>query len=300
MRAAVSMMLVVMCPVVASAGWPFKKPCPPDPCPPVCDPAPVMCPEPCPAVCPEPCPPPPPKVVVIEEEEAPPAGPRAAPRAGNYMQPYPTGSRAGESTSIGIRGFKIRIPEITFELPTIQLPSVVIYRRGPEFEGDSSRSPFVEGPVAGFSMTSWERRAAVPTPEPESRKAPEQPEKCEPPKPCVPIPSVQPGCSVSEAELRQENELQREQIQLLARQVEQMQKLIEDRLSADRPASNELKPEPAVAPDVRQISLPAKTTGYSEPPSVRLLSVRGKPDSPAVQPPLEPVHTHLQRLAFAE
>ncbi len=53
---------------------------------------------------------------------------------------------------MGVRGLGIRIPEIRLEMPTVQLPSLVRFRRGPEMHLESGRAPFVQQSAAAFGQ----------------------------------------------------------------------------------------------------------------------------------------------------
>jgi hypothetical protein len=49
-----------------------------------------------------------------------------------------------------MRGFAIHFPELHFELPTIQFPCLVNYRRNPEMYMDGGRAPLVQGAPAAY------------------------------------------------------------------------------------------------------------------------------------------------------
>ncbi len=66
------------------------------------------------------------------------------PERGAYAAPPRGGESIGESNTIGIRGFQVRIPEMRFEFPTIQLPSLFRVRRGPRMELDREEAYYVE------------------------------------------------------------------------------------------------------------------------------------------------------------
>lgn len=78
-------------------------------------------------------------------------GPESAPESapaqpeGAFLRNLGNGEVSGEVNSLGLSGFKLRFPELTLELPTIQFPSLVRYRRNPEMLVESSRAPFVRG-----------------------------------------------------------------------------------------------------------------------------------------------------------
>jgi hypothetical protein len=81
--------------------------------------------------------------------ETPPLMPPMTPQAPAVFQtPQATSDVSGPSASVGIRGFGIRIPESNLQFPTIQLPSVIRYRRGAEAHFESARSPQIAGMAA--------------------------------------------------------------------------------------------------------------------------------------------------------
>ncbi|MCG6154180.1 hypothetical protein [Rubinisphaera margarita] len=73
---------------------------------------------------------------------------QSAPDEQTFMAPLPQGETSGVSRSFGIRGFAIRIPESTVRFPTIQFPSLVRYRRGPEMLTENTTIPAFDGPNA--------------------------------------------------------------------------------------------------------------------------------------------------------
>ena len=62
-----------------------------------------------------------------------------------FGTPTPAGTVAGASSSIGLRGLEIHLPELKLALPTITLPSLIRFRRDPELYVDSSRAPLIQG-----------------------------------------------------------------------------------------------------------------------------------------------------------
>ena len=81
----------------------------------------------------------------------PPVYPQMA-QQGVFANGQPSGDVAGESGSIGVRGFSLRFPELKLEFPTLQLPSFFRFRRDAEVFVDSSRAPYVAGQPAIFGQ----------------------------------------------------------------------------------------------------------------------------------------------------
>jgi len=79
----------------------------------------------------------------LAEAEAAQAAPAAAAAPANFAAPAPTGQVAGASHSVGIRGLEIHFPELRFALPTLQLPSLVKFRREPHMQLDPASAPMV-------------------------------------------------------------------------------------------------------------------------------------------------------------
>lgn len=163
-----------------------------------------------------------------------------APQVGSYVAPPANGEVAGESRSMGVRGLGIRIPEIRLEMPTVQLPSLVRFRRGPEMHLESGRAPFVQQSAAAFGqihtggvapMMMQSAPMAQAAPAPQSRRADPKPQSApaDDPKPqAAPAPHCTPYCPpphcTSEAkvrELRREMEAARERILALQGSLEE-------------------------------------------------------------------------------
>jgi hypothetical protein len=91
-----------------------------------------------------------------EAEEQSAAAPQSAiaPQVGSYAAPPPVGEVIGESRSWGMRGLSITLPEVRLELPSVQLPSLVRGRRGPEMQIERSRAPYVTQQAAVYGQMS--------------------------------------------------------------------------------------------------------------------------------------------------
>ena len=85
------------------------------------------------------------------------AGPGAAAPA-QFQAPAPSGQIAGASNSIGLRGFEIHFPELRLALPTLQLPSLVKFRREPHMRLDPADAPLIapaSAAPAGYSPQAY-------------------------------------------------------------------------------------------------------------------------------------------------
>jgi hypothetical protein len=143
-----------------------------------------------------------------EEQSAPVDEPQqqaaVVPQAGSYVAPPATGEVAGESRSMGVRGLGIRIPEIRLELPTVQLPSLVKFRRGPEMHIESGRAPFVNQSAAAFGQIHTGGVAPLMQSAPVQQSAPAPQSKPADPEPqSAPAPTCTPPHCTSEAKIRQ-------------------------------------------------------------------------------------------------
>jgi hypothetical protein len=129
------------------------------------------------------------------------------------------GEVAGESQSMGLRFGTIRIPAITVPFPTVQLPSLVRYRRDAEMITEAAHLPYAHGEISRFEL-SPERAPA------DEEKAPAPPEFAPPapapapcPYPCYPqqyhVPCV-PGCTTGHYQPQQLDQLQQQMAQLQA------------------------------------------------------------------------------------
>ncbi len=80
---------------------------------------------------------------------APAVAPATAP-ARNFLRAPGTGQTAGESNSIGLRGITLHVPEMRIGLPTLELPSLMRFRREAEMIFDHARGPLVNGDLLDF------------------------------------------------------------------------------------------------------------------------------------------------------
>jgi hypothetical protein len=101
---------------------------------------------------------------------------------GAYVRSPETGEQAGESTGYGLRGFGLRLPAISIDLPELRMPAMVKYRRNAEMHVESSRAPWVDGRALEFNQVPQTNDRNLQTPNDRDLRAPEH---CVPPAPCT-------------------------------------------------------------------------------------------------------------------
>jgi hypothetical protein len=138
-----------------------------------------------------PCVPPPVVGAPAQPAESAPAQPAVAAPA-VFSAPPPSGQISGESNSIGMQGLGIHFPEFTLQFPTIQLPSMVRYRRNPEMQIDRSRAPMVAGAPALYAPLATSAQAAAPQSAPAAPQPKSAPARSAPAVECVPPPPAPP------------------------------------------------------------------------------------------------------------
>lgn len=69
-------------------------------------------------------------------------GDRGADRSGDYVRGGDRGEFIGESRTWGLRGFGIRLPSFSIDLPEVRMPHLVEYRRNAELALEGDRAPF--------------------------------------------------------------------------------------------------------------------------------------------------------------
>lgn len=151
---------------------------------------------------------------------APPTPAPPAPAPGNFLRGPATGQAAGESRSLGFRGPSIRVPAFTLSLPTIELPSLVKFRRNPEMHFDSATGAWTPAPVAEFA------NVPTPSPAPPAAPAPAAPA----PAPIYVMPAPVGGCTADARSAEIESRLAR--IDQLEREVLAMREAYASRLAA--------------------------------------------------------------------
>lgn len=82
--------------------------------------------------------------------QSPPMSPAPQRSPGRFVRGLSPGSTAGESTSLGLRGATLHIPEIRISLPHIELPSFYKVRHDSSKVFDTTRSPLVYDDVLEF------------------------------------------------------------------------------------------------------------------------------------------------------
>ncbi len=146
---------------------------------------------------------------------------------GAYVRAPESGEFAGESTSLGIRGFGIRLPAISIELPEVRLPSVVRYRRNAEMYVDSSRAPWVSGRPAEFRQVD---RDAGPETGPAKEVTPENHPATYPPP--------TPPCTWNEQRLLQEMAIKESQLQEMKIKLLRLEALVHQMADGPVPSSD--------------------------------------------------------------
>ena len=108
----------------------------------------------------------------LAEAEAGQAAPAAAVAPANFAAPAPTGQVAGASHAVGIRGLEIHFPELRLALPTLQLPSLVKFRREPHMQLDPATAPMVAPAAAPAPAGYFPPYASAPALAPATAAAP--------------------------------------------------------------------------------------------------------------------------------
>lgn len=189
------------------------------------------------------CAPPPACACPVCQPQYYPHRPEAAPLQpeGHYVRTPEAGEFAGESQSIGIRGFALKLPSLSLELPELRLPSLIRYRRNPEMHVESARAPWMPGRPAEF------RHAPHPG-APEGAERPVQPPGIPESVPfeCAPPPYV-PACTTA-TERRLLNELAQKEEELddIRRRFEELEAMIGRIAEARGVAVNDARAESSI------------------------------------------------------
>lgn len=109
---------------------------------------------------------------------APVQAPAAAPAT--FAAPPLGGQVAGESNSVGIRGMELHFPEWRIALPTLQMPTLVRFRRNPEMMLQGGTAPMVTGPQAAFAQVPLQANPAPAQPAPAQKPPVSAPAGCAP------------------------------------------------------------------------------------------------------------------------
>jgi hypothetical protein len=216
---------------------------------------------------------------------APPAAPAPAPPApaptGHFLRGPATGQAAGESRSLGLRGFTLRIPAITLATPTVELPSLIKFRRDAEMHFDSSTGPLTAAPVQEFGVLP-----AAPAPVPVPAPPTPAPVWCVPPACAVPP----AGCTSDvrstelEARLAKLDQLEREMTALRDAYAERVAALD----AAPMPPTRGSAAKPAVAKTNTSVVRASRPL-----PSSQLIQAGF--DEPQPSPPWPPLTTAAPR-----
>jgi hypothetical protein len=206
-----------------------------------------------------------------------PAPPAPAPPAGNFLRGPATGQAAGESRSMGLRGFTLRIPAITVATPTLELPSLFKLRRDAEMHFDSSTGPLTSAPVHEFGTLP-----AAPAPVPAPVAPAPAPVYYTPPACAVPA----AGCT-TDARSR-ELDAKIAELERLQREVVTLRDTYAARLSSLEATQASAQPEGAAKPAPSKTQASAIRASRPLPP-VKL--VQAGYNEPAVASPWAPLST---------
>lgn len=184
---------------------------------------------------------------------------------GAYVRGPESGEFAGPAQSIGVRGFGIRLPEIRIDFPEVRLPHLVRYRRNPEMLVESSRAPYVKGPVTELNQ--------VPTGGPENKL--DGPSGGEPESNLQPncVPPAPAACGARERRLAEELARKEAEIQEMNQRFSQLErmvtKLAERELAQQERAVREVAvEEPEILPSAYERPAPtARPTNAARPAS---------------------------------
>lgn len=161
---------------------------------------------------------------------------------GTYVRAPETGEQTGESTQYGLRGFGLRLPAMSFDLPELRLPGLVKYRRLPEMQVESSRAPWVEQRALEFNQVP--RSFDEEKPKPNDRSLDVTPrENCVPPT---------PGVGQNERRLREQLAQKEQEIQQMQEQFTRLETMV-NRLSEAKQ---------------RELDMEQQTSRRSQPPRI--------------------------------
>lgn len=149
---------------------------------------------------------------------------------GAFVRSPETGEQSGESTGYGLRGFGLRLPAISIDLPEIRMPGLVKYRRNAEMHVESSHAPWVDGRALEFNQVPQSNDRNLPPANDRDLRAPDQ---CIPPAPCT---------GATEQRLR--NELARKEIEIREMQgrFEKLESIV-NRLTESQPREVTMQPK---------------------------------------------------------
>jgi hypothetical protein len=69
-----------------------------------------------------------------------------------FAAPPRSGEISGPTRTLGINGLRIKFPEFTLALPSIELPSFTRFRRGAQMRLDQANAPYMENPYYGDAL----------------------------------------------------------------------------------------------------------------------------------------------------
>ena len=131
---------------------------------------------------------------------------------GVFVAPVQRGEVASEAHSFGLRFGELKLPAITIPFPTIQLPSLIRFRRDAHMITESGIAPFVTRPPADFRVSPHAAPQRKPAPKPEKKPAP----------PCY-LPPAPAACG--QLELQQQLEARTVQVAQMQAELAELQQL---------------------------------------------------------------------------
>lgn len=165
-----------------------------------------------------------------------PAPAQAAMPPALFAAPPASGEISGETGGYGVRGFSLRIPESHIQMPTLQFPSLVRFRRNPEMHVDGGRAPLVSGVPAAYAPLAAAGQMVVTPQSAAPAAAPAKPNPttaapASPPDCCVP-PMVPPAQS-SNDDLVNELQIARDELARYRQELERIQQALSANLPAE-------------------------------------------------------------------
>jgi hypothetical protein len=180
------------------------------------------------------------------------------------------GEVSGESNSLGLRMGTLRFPEVQLALPTVQLPSLIRFRKNAAMHTESTTAPYVTGPRVGqFGLQPTAATESAPAPT-EAAPAPVAPV----PPACTPgcrdgfqqhcLPPCGEGCAKFNPEQNtdpwqnsnaRQLALKEQQVAKLESQVSDLTKLVEQLvIQRQEEASTNSAPAPTVRPKSKAVN----------------------------------------------
>jgi hypothetical protein len=153
--------------------------------------------------------------------------------AGAFVAPPQAGSVVSQQSSIGIRGMRLRIPALTLELPTLEMPSIFRRGRGVHMEVDGATANYVAGAgvnpgmtlpaMASMPMASYSMNGAPQSANPSNAQF--TPKTIDPPAPASAPRPMHNGPAASSEQLLNDYDMLQRRCERLENMLMQMQEL---------------------------------------------------------------------------